>query len=297
MKAWRSPRTAPERLQRGRDPDDGRRGRRRARQARGDGGRDRRRADGGLLRIGRSLGRADGAGPAPRLPPAQDLPGPVRLGHAARGRARASMRWWTSLPPPRARGRRRRDRRRRQRGAAPVAASAPVSAFVFKTIADPFAGRLSLFRVMSGTLKRRHAGGQRQSRVSERLGTVSMLQGKQLAPSRSSAPGTSAWWPLKETKTGDTLSDPGQPIRYPEISFPAPAISFALEPKTKGDEEKISTARPPHGRGPCPQGGARPADPRAARLRQRPGPRRGGRGQDEEEVRRRRSSSSPRSPT
>ena len=124
-----------------------------------------------------------------------------------------------------------------------VAAAAPVSAFVFKTIADPFAGRLSLFRVMSGTLRGDTPVVNVTRSAPERLGQVALLQGKQIVTMpelRAGDLGVVA--KLKETKTGDTLSDPNQPIRYPEISFPAPAISFALEPKSKGDEEKISTA-------------------------------------------------------
>jgi elongation factor G len=124
-----------------------------------------------------------------------------------------------------------------------VAAAAPVSAFVFKTVADPFAGRLSLFRVMSGTLRGDTPVVNISRSVPERLGQVALLQGKQIVPIpeiRAGDVGVVA--KLKETKTGDTLCDPNQPIRYPEISFPAPAISFALEPKSKGDEEKISTA-------------------------------------------------------
>ncbi len=124
-----------------------------------------------------------------------------------------------------------------------VAVAAPVSAFIFKTVADPFAGRLSLFRVMSGTLRGDTPVVNTTRSAPERLGQVALLQGKQIVPIpeiRAGDVGVVA--KLKETKTGDTLSDPNQPIRYPEISFPAPAISFALEPKSKGDEEKISTA-------------------------------------------------------
>jgi elongation factor G len=124
-----------------------------------------------------------------------------------------------------------------------VAASAPVSAFVFKTLADPFAGRLSIFRVMSGTLRGDTPVVNATRGNPERLGAVAVLQGKQIVTVpelRAGDIGVVA--KLKDTKTGDTLSDPGQQIRYPEISFPAPAISFALEPKSKGDEEKISTA-------------------------------------------------------
>jgi elongation factor G len=124
----------------------------------------------------------------------------------------------------------------------PVSASEPVSAFVFKTIADPYAGRLSLFRVATGILKGDTPVINVKSGASERLGGVSILQGKQLIPVpelRAGDLGVVA--KLKETRTGDTLADPAHPIQYPAVTFPAPAISFALEPKSKGDEEKISS--------------------------------------------------------
>ncbi len=124
----------------------------------------------------------------------------------------------------------------------PVSVAQPVSAFVFKTIADPYAGRLSLFRVCTGVLKGDTPVVNVKSGVAERLGGVSILQGKHLVPVpelRAGDLGVVA--KLKETRTGDTLADPAHPIQYPAVSFPAPAISFALEPKSKGDEEKIST--------------------------------------------------------
>lgn len=125
----------------------------------------------------------------------------------------------------------------------PVSPSAPVSAFVFKTIADPYAGRLSLFRVCSGVLKGDTPVTNVVRGAAERLGSVSILQGKQLVPVpelRAGDLGVVA--KLKETRTSDTLSDPAHPIQYPPIAFPPPAISFALEPKSKGDEEKISSS-------------------------------------------------------
>ena len=119
----------------------------------------------------------------------------------------------------------------------------PVSAFVFKTIADPFAGRLSLFRVFSGTLRGDSSLQNVVRGVSERLGTVNVVQGKQLiAVPELRAGDLGVVAKLKETKTSDTLADPAHPIQYPAISFPEPAISFAIEPKSKGDEDKISTA-------------------------------------------------------
>jgi len=120
---------------------------------------------------------------------------------------------------------------------------APVSAFVFKTIADPFAGRLSLFRVMSGTLRGDTPIQNANRGVSERLGAVNILQGKQLvAVPELRAGDLGVVAKLKETRTSETLADPGHPIQYPPIAFPEPAISFAIEPRTKGDEDKISTA-------------------------------------------------------
>ncbi len=121
--------------------------------------------------------------------------------------------------------------------------AAPASVFVFKTVADPYAGRVSLFRVVSGTLRGDTPVQNVSQGVAERLGTVNLLQGKQLVPIGEIRAGDlGAVAKLKETKTSDTLADPSNPIRFPAIAFPAPAISFAIEPKSKGDEDKISTA-------------------------------------------------------
>jgi elongation factor G len=121
--------------------------------------------------------------------------------------------------------------------------SAPASAFVFKTIADPYAGRLSIFRVVSGTLRGDTTLQNAGRGTPERLGTVNLLQGKQLvAVPELRAGDLGVVAKLKETRTSDTLADPAHPIQYPPIAFPEPAISFAIEPKSKGDEDKISTA-------------------------------------------------------
>jgi len=120
---------------------------------------------------------------------------------------------------------------------------APASAFVFKTIADPYAGRLSIFRVISGTLRGDTTLQNSGRGVPERLGTVNLLQGKQLvAVPELRAGDLGVVAKLKETRTSDTLADPAHPIQYAPIAFPEPAISFAIEPKSKGDEDKISTA-------------------------------------------------------
>ena len=120
---------------------------------------------------------------------------------------------------------------------------APVSVFVFKTIADPYAGRISLFRVRSGVLKGDTPLTNVNRGHAERAAGISVLQGKQLEPVTELVAGDlGSVAKLKDTHTSDTLADPGHPIQYPGIKFPAPAISFAIEPKSKGDEEKISQA-------------------------------------------------------
>jgi elongation factor G len=125
----------------------------------------------------------------------------------------------------------------------PPTSDAHASAFVFKTIADPYAGRLSLFRVISGTLRGDTTVQNVTRGVPERLGTVNLLQGKQLvAVPELRAGDLGVVAKLKETRTSDTLAEATHPIQYPPVSFPEPAISFAIEPKSKGDEDKISTA-------------------------------------------------------
>jgi elongation factor G len=119
----------------------------------------------------------------------------------------------------------------------------PVSVFVFKTFADPFAGRLSLFKVMSGVVKS-EATLQNFSRGgAERLAHIAVPQGKAqnpIAELRAGDIGVVA--KLKETLTGDTLGDKNAPVLYPPAKLAEPAISFAIEPKSRGDEDKLSTA-------------------------------------------------------
>ena len=117
------------------------------------------------------------------------------------------------------------------------------SAFVFKTFADPYAGRISLFRVYSGTVRPDSTLYNSERQAAERLGAISALQGKNpVVVSELKAGDIGAVMKLKETKTGDTLCDKEHPIAYPAPQFPIPAISFAIEPKTQGDEEKIGGA-------------------------------------------------------
>jgi elongation factor G len=123
------------------------------------------------------------------------------------------------------------------------AADAPLSAFVFKTVVDPHAGFISLFRVFSGTLKADSTVQNCSRDAAERVGAIQLMQGKTPTPVQELQAGDiGAVAKLKETKTNDTLADKAKPIVYPPITFPAPATTFAIEPKSRGDEDKISQA-------------------------------------------------------
>ena len=123
------------------------------------------------------------------------------------------------------------------------AADAPLSAFVFKTVVDPHAGRLSIFRVYSGTLKADSHVHNTSRDLDERVGSLSLLQGKnQTAVPEIQAGDLGAVAKLKETLTGETLCDKAHPIVFPPLVFPEPATTFAMEPKTRGDDDKISAA-------------------------------------------------------
>jgi elongation factor G len=127
--------------------------------------------------------------------------------------------------------------------ARPPRADAPFSAFVFKTIADPHAGRITLFRVYSGTVKSDTVVHNANRDVAERVGHLELLQGKNATPMPEVQAGDiAAVAKLKETQTGDTLCDKAHPIVYPPVVYPQPATTFAMEPKTRGDEDKISAA-------------------------------------------------------
>jgi elongation factor G len=120
---------------------------------------------------------------------------------------------------------------------------APLTALVFKTIADPFAGKVTMFRVYSGALTSDSSVLNVSKGAKERIGPLLLLRGKQQTPTEALGAGDiGAVVKLKETGTGDTLCDEKTPVRLPEITFPAPVISFAVEPKAKGDEDKMSAA-------------------------------------------------------
>lgn len=117
------------------------------------------------------------------------------------------------------------------------------TALIFKTISDPFSGRVSIFRVFSGTLKSDTSYWNSAREHDERVGKLQVLQGKQQTPVPELQAGDiGAVAKLKDSHTGDTLSQKDHPIVLQHIEHPEAAISFAIEPKAKGDEDKISTA-------------------------------------------------------
>jgi elongation factor G len=119
----------------------------------------------------------------------------------------------------------------------------PFSAFIFKTIADPYAGRISLFRVYSGSLKSDSTVFNASKKNNERIGSLAFLQGKTQSPVPEVQAGDFASVAkLKETNTGDTLCNKSAAIIYTSVKFPEPSISFAIQPKSRGDEEKISSS-------------------------------------------------------
>jgi elongation factor G len=121
--------------------------------------------------------------------------------------------------------------------------SAPYSAYVWKTVADPFAGRITLFRVVTGTMKSDATVYNLTRDTSERLGHLLALQGKtNTSVSELKAGDIGAVAKLKETQTGDTLADKSASFEFPKGKFPEPLLAYAIEPKSRGDEDKISTA-------------------------------------------------------
>ena len=125
----------------------------------------------------------------------------------------------------------------------PISATAPFSAQIFKTIADPYAGKLSIFKIFSGTLTPDMSPLNSSKDAVERIGQILRLEGKkQKAVGSASAGEIVAVAKFKETSTGDTLCDPKAPIVF---GRPAPleaVISFAVRPKTRNDEDKLGSS-------------------------------------------------------
>jgi len=125
----------------------------------------------------------------------------------------------------------------------PASEDAPFSAFVFKTMADPYVGKLNLFRVYSGALASNSSTYNASKEKSERIGQLFLIRGKQQEPVDKVGTGDlGAVAKLQETSTGDTLCDEAKAIIFAPTEFPKPVYQVAIQPKTKGDEEKISQA-------------------------------------------------------
>ncbi|MFN2516390.1 MAG: elongation factor G [Pyrinomonadaceae bacterium] len=121
--------------------------------------------------------------------------------------------------------------------------SEPFSAYCFRTVADPFAGRINVMKVISGKLQTDANVLNSSQGTMERLGMLHSVQGKQLDKVPEAHAGDIiACVKLKETQTGDTLCEKQSPIVFPPVVYPEAAIAFAIEPKSRQDEEKISVA-------------------------------------------------------
>jgi elongation factor G len=120
-------------------------------------------------------------------------------------------------------------------------AEAPTALSVFKTIYDQFSGRVNLVRLFSGRIATDTQLLNDRTGEKERTGNILLMQGKETKTIEEAGAGDIvALAKLKETGTGDTLSDPAHPVRFARFEFPPAAISFALTPRTRGDEEKVS---------------------------------------------------------
>src|SRR5580692_113777 len=121
--------------------------------------------------------------------------------------------------------------------------SGPVSAFVFKTVADAFAGRVSYFKVISGVLKNDAHLVNSRSGVDERLAHIGAIFGKTIPPLNELHAGDiGAVAKLRDTLTGDTLADKAAMIEYPEVRLAEPSIAYAIAAKTRNDEDRMGNA-------------------------------------------------------
>ena len=135
------------------------------------------------------------------------------------------------------------DPRTNQRTAITQTADAPPAAIVFKTVADPYVGKLSYFRVYAGVLRSDSQVFNSTRQKLERVGQVYFVRGKHQEATAQVGPGDiGAVAKLAETSTGDTLAARESPLVLPPIEFPKPAISMAVEPKSKGDEDKMGVS-------------------------------------------------------
>ncbi|HXY16734.1 MAG TPA: elongation factor G [Gaiellaceae bacterium] len=130
-----------------------------------------------------------------------------------------------------------------KKGAPLEVEGAATAAFVFKTIADPFAGRINLFRVLKGTVTTETTLVSTREHAKERMGSLLQLQGKDHAAVKEFGEGDiGAVAKLKDVQTGDLLTDRDVAVGLPDFGFPEPVMSFAVTPKAKGDEDKVAAA-------------------------------------------------------
>jgi elongation factor G len=116
-------------------------------------------------------------------------------------------------------------------------------AYVFKTRADPFAGRINLLRVYQGVMSADSHVLNTRAHAKERIGQLVVFEGKEVRHVGEFGPGDiGAVAKLKETRAGDWLADRDEPIEMPRLQLPAPVMAFAIEPKSRGDEEKVFTS-------------------------------------------------------
>jgi elongation factor G len=119
----------------------------------------------------------------------------------------------------------------------------PLVAYVFKTTADPYTGRINIFRVYSGTLRSDSHAVNVTRHTKERVGQIGQPLGKDLKPAQELGAGDiGAIAKLKETRAGDVLSDEQREISIRPLDLPAPVMAFSYEPRSKGDEDKAATA-------------------------------------------------------
>ncbi len=130
-----------------------------------------------------------------------------------------------------------------KRGSLFDAGDAATAAFVFKTIADPFAGRINLFRVAKGNVTTESTLLDVREKAKERMGSLLQLQGKEHTPAKEFGEGDiGAVAKLKDVQTGDLLVDREVVVAVEPLSFPDPVMSFAVTPRTKGEEDKVASS-------------------------------------------------------
>lgn len=124
-----------------------------------------------------------------------------------------------------------------------VADAEPLSLYIFKTMSDPFSGRISFFKVFSGVARNDAAVTNYTRQTTERLAHLTVMQGRTAVPVQELHAGDiGAVAKLRESLTGDTLGEKGHEIFFEPVSVPEPAMTYAIEPKTRADEDKLAPA-------------------------------------------------------